>query len=122
MRTLFLVPRVRSAYPTEVRLVLARRRHATLTGRCACGAALGRDGAMAHEPDCLVDDASLAALLLRHGISRADLEFEAVVADAPAALALLGPLRAERDARRRTGARSEHGCAEEDGLPRGIRP
>lgn len=80
MRTLFLVPRVRTAYPAEVRLVLARRRHATLTGRCACGATMVPGGAMAHELGCPVDDVSVAGLLRRHGITRADLEYEAVVA------------------------------------------
>ena len=80
-RVLYLVPRVDEKLPEVVRRVLARRRHATLTGRCACGAVRSDIEHMAHEDDCPATDDALIGLLSRHGIRPETLAYEAVLGE-----------------------------------------
>ena len=83
----FLVPRVDPHLPEAIRLALARRRQATLTGRCACGnesLLVFRPEPrveLAHEADCVATDDALLALLRRHGLHAERLEYELVIAE-----------------------------------------
>ncbi len=89
MNVAYVVIRPSPALPHPVRQALARRRQATLTGRCACGARLSLEGrighaTMGHESDCPASNDALRALLDEHGVRADDLEQELVVAKAPA--------------------------------------
>jgi len=80
IRTLFLVPTIPDDAPGPVREGLARRRLATISGLCPCGARrpklsrqqlrwIRRKGAdihhlaVLHEPDCMASDDNLATLI-----------------------------------------------------------
>ncbi len=87
MNTAFVVIRASPHLPPAVRQALARRRHATLTGRCACGGVTGlaedKGGyvTIAHESDCPAGDDEIMVLLRYHGVSLAQLEQEVVLAE-----------------------------------------
>ena len=73
---LYIVPRVLPGMADELAEAIARRRRATLDGRCECG---GRrhtgnsrpghlmGGTFLHEEDCPAHDRAIAALVLRTG-------------------------------------------------------
>jgi hypothetical protein len=71
---LHVLPAIDDAWPPELKNAVARRRRATLSGRCACGArfrVLGQDAAgvmhagMEHERDCPASDDHCTELLRR---------------------------------------------------------
>lgn len=67
---MFLVPKVPLGAPDEVAGAISRRRLASITGECECGAGYrlhrGRLE-MAHEHDCPASDSAMAEVLERHG-------------------------------------------------------
>jgi hypothetical protein len=77
-----VLPALRDDMPADLKNALSRRRRASLTGRCDCGARTvvhgGRRlrdlqpgevvrGSMAHERDCTASDAGIAELVERFG-------------------------------------------------------
>lgn len=67
---LHLVPRIPLGAPEELAAAVSRRRMATITGTCDCGAAFRLHGSqldMAHEHECPASDAGMAEVLERHG-------------------------------------------------------
>jgi hypothetical protein len=75
-RVLFIVPTIRDSMNPKLKSALDRRRRATLTGTCDCGARRkivdhrhggGARMQMAHEADCPAGDTVLAPLLRAGG-------------------------------------------------------
>ncbi len=79
-RVAFVLPRLRDDYPDELKQALTRRRMATVSGRCECGAtrprlnrAQRRAGhvvplEMVHEDDCPAANTNIIEIGWRHGI------------------------------------------------------
>lgn len=74
---LYLLPELREGLHPELLNALERRRRASTTGRCDCGATFVFDGplepgkttraVMEHVGDCPASDAGIAALVESHG-------------------------------------------------------
>lgn len=68
---LCVVPTILDAYPAELKTAIDRRRRATLTGRCDCGARrqiTGKGFAVEHEEECPATDGNVIGIAARHGI------------------------------------------------------
>jgi len=66
------IPVLRDDYPADVKDAVDRRRRATLSGRCDCGARrqlVGHGLVFAHEPGCVAGDEQLDAVAARHGMA-----------------------------------------------------
>jgi hypothetical protein len=72
---LFLVPVLLDDYPPAIKTAIDRRRRASLTGRCDCGAErrVGRKNriVLEHETDCDATDERLDELAAAHGMTLA---------------------------------------------------
>lgn len=65
-----LVTKIPLGAPAELALAVSRRRLATITGVCECGASFRLHGSsldMAHEDNCPASDEGMQELLDRHG-------------------------------------------------------
>jgi hypothetical protein len=71
-RMMLVIPALADDYPDPIKDAIDRRRRASLTGRCDCGALwnITRRGHldMEHEPDCGASDAALDDLAAAHGM------------------------------------------------------
>ncbi|MET8862289.1 hypothetical protein ABZW11_04940 [Nonomuraea sp. NPDC004580] len=67
-----VIPPLLDEWPDDLKHALDRRRRATLTGRCDCGARrrwLGPNNmTLTHEANCPASDPNLIALGFRHGV------------------------------------------------------
>jgi len=73
--TLFLIPVLLDDYPPAIKAAIDRRRRASLTGRCDCGAErrVGRKNRLVieHETDCDATDERLDEIAAAHGMTLA---------------------------------------------------
>lgn len=71
-RVMLVIPALIDDYPDPIKDAVDRRRRASLSGRCDCGAAwsLTRRGHldMEHEPECPASDEALDDLAAAHGM------------------------------------------------------
>lgn len=70
---LVLVPVLRDDYPDDLKAAIDRRRRASLTGSCDCGATrrLNRGNRVTyeHETDCPASEDAIDAIAARHGLT-----------------------------------------------------